>query len=111
MLAVVNRLTPMVRPKGGRGHPSPYESTHVRLPVPLKPAISRVVDRWYALVDADVVSPTENIESVAEIFGNDVLPYDDAVQEAHRILSQKKNAKISLGKLLTAIYQEETRFD
>ena len=40
---VVNGLV-MVKPVGGRGNKAPYESTHVRVPVPIKAKVQALID-------------------------------------------------------------------
>lgn len=40
----------MFKPKGGRGHQTPYKSTHCRVPLPLKTQVSQLVDRYLEFV-------------------------------------------------------------
>lgn len=40
-------------PKGGRGNKAPYETTHYRIPVPLKYLFSRLSEAWKGAVVAD----------------------------------------------------------
>jgi hypothetical protein len=79
--------------KGGRGLKAPYETTHVRVPLPIKEKVQQIIDDYKNdIVDA----------------GNDILEYEDAVELAKKILKSKKGAAISLSKLLTGIYRVDT---
>lgn len=83
----------MSKPKGGRGIKAPYETTHLRVPVPIKPELERLIERYKEQGDTS----SENL----------LTGLDEAVITAKSILKQKKSAKISLEKLLTAIYGEK----
>lgn len=75
--------------RGGRGVKAPYESTHVRIPLPIK-------DRVEALSKAFKDGRLEDESNFPTV--------DDAVETARKILKQKKSARISLESLLTSIY-------
>lgn len=87
---------------GGRGKTAPYETTHVRVPLPLKEVIQAVVDnyRW-----------TQHIPSIDDLKQKEVKEepcYEDvAIEIAKQILKSKKSAKASMEKLLTGIYSKE----
>jgi hypothetical protein len=77
---------------GGRGIKAPYKTTHVRVPEPVKPEVERIIQRFHEggkVKEENVLTPLEN-----------------AVVIAKGILTQKKSARISMSKLLTAIYGE-----
>lgn len=78
---------------GGRGKKAPYETTHVRVPVPIKPQIEALIEQF------------KNGES--ESSENPLTSIDEAVILAKSILTQKKSARVSLQKLLTGIYGVE----
>ena len=80
----------MNKPVGGRGIKAPYETTHVRVPVPIKPNVERFIEDFKNGVDNLTENPLTDIEN--------------ALITAQTILKQKKSAKVSLEKLLTAIY-------
>jgi hypothetical protein len=82
----------MVKPVGGRGVKAPYETTHVRVPKPIKPQVERLIEQFQAGGD----SQSENL----------LTSLDDAVATAKGILLQKKSARVSIQKLLTSIYGE-----
>jgi hypothetical protein len=79
----------MTVPKGGRGVKAPYTTTHVRVPEPIK---ARVEAMSQAYKDGTL---------------NEPISFDEAVETAHKILKQKKSAKVSIQNLLTAIYGKE----
>ena len=80
----------MVKPVGGRGLKAPYETTHIRVPVPIKPEVERLIERF-----------RDGGETQTE---NTLTSFDDAVVIAKNILTQKKSSRASMSKLLTAIY-------
>jgi hypothetical protein len=100
-MAANNSNIPMTL-NGGRGKKAPYETTHVRVPVPLKEVIQALIDnyRW-----------TEHIPSIDDLkqkeFKEDPCYEDVAIEIANQILKSKKGAKVSMEKLLTGIYSKE----
>lgn len=92
---VENLLTDMSIPKGGRGIKAPYETTHVRVPVPVKDHVQSMIDRYKEHGTLDVE--------------NSLTTFDEAVISAQAILSQKKSARVSMEKLLTAIYGQDVK--
>jgi hypothetical protein len=88
-------LTSMSKPVGGRGIKAPYETTHVRVPVPIKPNVERFIEDFKNGVDNLTENPLTDIEN--------------ALITAQTILKQKKSAKVSLEKLLTAIYNIDVK--
>lgn len=40
----------MIKPKGGRGQKAPYETAQVRVPVPIKSEVERLIDSYRASV-------------------------------------------------------------
>lgn len=82
----------MPKPVGGRGNKAPYETTHVRVPVPIKPEVEQLINRFF-----------EGGDSIQE---KKLTTLEDAVTVAKSILTQKKSARVSMEKLLTAIYGE-----
>jgi hypothetical protein len=85
----VNRFMTMAAPKGGRGIKAPYATTHVRIPEPIK---ARVEAMSQAYKDGVFTEP---------------ISFEEAVEMAHKVLKQKKSAKVSMQNLLTAIYGKE----
>ena len=97
-----------VKPKGGRGKQAPYQTKTIRVPLPLISQFENQIDEFRDIaingIDADV-DPC----SVAILrLGNDKITRNEAIDKAKAILKQKKNAKISLVKLLQVIYNDKT---
>lgn len=99
LLTSSNIVLAMPKPKGGRGQTAPYETTHIRVPVPLKLQVEQMVEKYRQSVlggtefESDRSQPT----------------LDEAVEIARSILKQKKSAKQSIEKLLTSLYGEEIK--
>lgn len=93
MVLYLNPLTgfwSMIKPTGGRGKKAPYTSTHVRVPDALVLEVEALKRRYFNPDDEQPINPLTSIE--------------DAMAIAKGILTQKKSARISLEKLLTALY-------
>ena len=76
--------------KGGRGVKAPYQSTHVRVPTPIKHEVEALIQSYK---DGCFQPRT------------DFLSIDEATELAKEILKNKKSARVSLQRLLTAIYK------
>ena len=76
--------------KGGRGVKAPYESTHVRVPMPIKHEVEALIQSYK---DGSIQPKV------------DFLSVDEAIKLAKEILKNKKSARVSLQNLLTAIYK------
>ena len=85
----------MAKPVGGRGVKAPYETTHVRVPVPIKADVERLIDQFKEGGNTEAENLLTNI--------------DNAVAIAKGILLSKKSARVSMEKLLTAIYGETVK--
>lgn len=98
--------------KGGRGKKAPYETTHARVPKPLKPLIDKLTGRYRELVEK--AQKTEDlVDSVASCIDNDKpvnnlseqgMTKEDAINYAQKLLRGKKSKKETIEKLLTSIY-------
>jgi hypothetical protein len=110
----------MNKPVGGRGKKAPYESTHIRIPEPIK----------YRVEELKALYVNDNLEQhdklIAEnqyladehrklLTGNNqvsdsqekTLPtLDEAVEIAIKELAKKKSARETVAKLLTALYSQ-----
>ena len=78
--------------KGGRGVKAPYETTHVRIPTPIKSKVEKLSNAYKDGIELDLVSSK-----------------DSAINEAKNILRSKKSARESLSRLLTSLYREEIK--
>lgn len=81
--------------RGGRGVKAPYETTHIRIPVPIKAEVERLSQAYKEGIT------NQSDESERQ------LTFDEAVQLAKEILKSKKSARVSIEKLLTGIYKQE----
>ena len=86
----------MSKPIGGRGKKAPYETTHLRIPIPIKPQIESMIEA-YRLSVIDGIDSQES----------DVLPLGDAIELSKKLLKSKTAKPDTLAKLLTAIYHTE----
>jgi hypothetical protein len=80
----------MSKPVGGRGNKAPYETTHVRVPMPIKSEIERLIEEFR--------------EGRTQQQENSLTSLEDAIETARELLKQKKSARVSIEKLLTVIY-------
>ena len=96
----------MNKPKGGRGKVAPYESTHVRVPVPIKPKVDKLVDEYRDLI-LNGNQPERDKFNCPDAMT--LTTVGEAKELAKDILKQKKSAKVSLEKLLTALYEGEVK--
>lgn len=108
----------MNKPTGGRGKKAPYESTHVRIPLPIKDRVEQIKEMYvtgslehYDEILARDARLAREYENLLTGFNKEVnstqnpLPsLENALTEARRLLKQKKSAKETVTKLLTALY-------
>ena len=57
----------MVKPVGGRGVKAPYETTHVRVPVPIKPKIQAMIEAFRENYNSDPEKPLTGLTIVDEV--------------------------------------------
>ena len=86
----------MTKPKGGRGNKAPYESTHVRVPVPLKEEIEQRIEEYREFVTSGTQPEVKKFPSLEE-----------SLDFARKVHKAKKSKVESLAKLLTSIYGVE----
>jgi len=110
---------------GGRGKKSPYDSTHVRVPLPIKDRVEELKQLYVAGAlehydqllkdDHDKARIYENlltgIEAKPDYSLNPLPSLDDALAQAKKLLKQKKSAKETIAKLLTGLYGETITID
>ena len=92
----------MATPKGGRGKTAPYETTHVRVPVPLKPKLEKMIEEYREFVISGIQPESETHPNRPHSVS--MTTVEEAKGIAKDILKSKKGAKESLAKLLTALY-------
>jgi CII-binding regulator of phage lambda lysogenization HflD len=103
---------------GGRGKKSPYESTHVRVPLPIKDRVDELKELYItgALDHHDQLLKDDyhkarmyenmltGLENKVDPSQNLLPSLDDALNQAKSLLKQKKNARETVAKLLTGLY-------
>lgn len=106
---------------GGRGKKSLYESTHVRVPLPIKDRVEELkqlyingsLEHYDQLLKDDHAKARlyENLLTGSKEKVNsseDLLPsLGDALTQARSLLKQKKSARETVTKLLTALYGQD----
>lgn len=85
----------MVKPKGGRGQKAPYETTHMRVPVPIKEGVEELIEQYRESLLSEAVKRSPN---------NPLTSLDEAIEQARDIMKHKKSARQSMAKLLSVIY-------
>jgi hypothetical protein len=82
----------MDKPKGGRGHRAPYQTTHLRVPAPIKDRLQAIIDEWREAYLAG--EPSAIPEKI------DFIDYLDVIGILENALTLKANAG---GKIKTEI--------
>jgi len=77
---------------GGRGRKADYETTHVRVPIPCKDDVMAVIEAFHRKQSIDTMKPLPTV--------------DEAKAIAKHLVTHKKSARVTVSKLLTAIYGE-----
>lgn len=98
--------------RGGRGHIAPYQTTHARIPVAIKPYIEFVSNSYKQSVEDQtdgsfaltLESTMENITMNKAVNENNIR---QLALEVVKLKKQKKSTKIALDNLLTAILGED----
>lgn len=86
---------------GGRGKKAPYETTHVRVPVPLKPEVEKLISNYREkLLTGYLTSDDKSLTSLSE-----------AKQFARKLVKSKKSSKESMARLLTQVYKTVVTMD
>lgn len=99
----------MDKPKGGRGKKAPYETTHLRVPVPIKDRVEELIDVYRA----GLLGVADDLQNDAYYLADEykktnmLTSLEDAKEKAKSIIKEKKSASQSLAKLLTVIYGEK----
>ena len=86
------------KPKGGRGKQAPYQTTTIRIPLPLKPSVDKLVEDYRSDVFSPILSAIAKNQDAP-------IPLNEAILKAQEILGDKKaNKKVTVKRLLEAIY-------
>ena len=90
----------MNKPLGGRGKKAPYETTHLRIPVPIKADIEKLIENYR-------LSVIDGIET----HDNSLMSVEDAKLLTRKLIKAKTSKIDTLIKLLTSIYGVEISKD
>jgi hypothetical protein len=90
----------MNKPLGGRGKKAPYETTHLRIPVPIKADIEKLIENYR-------LSVIDGIET----HDNGLMSVEDAKLLTRKLIKAKTSKIDTLIKLLTSIYGVEITKD
>ena len=90
----------MNKPLGGRGKKAPYETTHLRIPLPIKTDIEKLIDNYR-------LSVIDGIET----HDNGLMSVEDAKLLTRKLIKSKTSKIDTLIKLLTSIYGVEISKD
>ncbi len=96
----------MAKPLGGRAKEALYKTTHVRVPLPIKPYVEAVIKRFHDVFNPDAADENQLTNLQDAINAAKGIDSDEAMAIARELLKQKKSARVSLEKLLTAIYDK-----
>lgn len=86
----------MTKPMGGRGKRAPYETTHMRVPLPLKNQIEQLIEDYRLSILDGIDRPS-----------SELIPLDEALVIAQKLLRSKTAKNETIAKLLTSIYKTE----
>ncbi len=93
--------------KGGRGNKNPYKSVVVRVPEPLVYRIDAMIEAYKQAVKQGSYEGIENAHLLCENpLDTGVINRDEAIEKAKAILRGRKNAKLSLLKLLQVLVDD-----
>lgn len=87
-----------LKPKGGYKAVAPYETTHVRVPVPLKAAVEKLIEEYRDCVLTGTIPADDPAKVIDRVY------VDRVVEVARAILKKKKSARQTLAFLLTSVY-------
>lgn len=83
------------KPKGGRGHVVPYQTTHVRIPVPLKGLVTQLTCQYW---------DSGNIPSLDKPVNK--LSRDEILEKLEPIRKTKKIGKDTINQILDIVLGE-----
>ena len=94
----------MTKPVGGRGLTAPYVTTHVRIPVDIKPQVEVLVSNYRNEI---LGTGYHNLLTASD--DNSLPTLEQATELALRIVNSKQSARKSMSLLLTAIYGKDIK--
>ena len=93
--------------KGGRGRKAPYESTHIRVPEPIKPRVEEMMERFKSFVAEEGLSVEEAISKINSQPFEDCFSKQQIIESARFGLRSKKGAWVTVQKMLTSLFNKE----
>lgn len=127
----------MDKPIGGRGKKAPYETTHVRIPVDLKPQVEKLVEEFrnnacissYTTIQDSSVDSDKLIQKMIQEFkknnlliiqesntiSSDILinalnlNLEHSIELANKLLATRASKKEVVNKLLTSLFGTEVK--
>lgn len=106
---LVNEVVLMAVYKGGRGNRVPYATQMMRVPTPIKDQIQQFIDSYRASVSEGFTDAPGETTELPEAKPKPRLSKEEAIEKAQQIITHKESARISMSKLLSAIYQEKIK--
>jgi len=122
---------------GGRGKKAPYETTHVRIPVDLKPQVELLIEEFRnngftidnQITNNPSINSSEFIKQMIEEFKNNnmiiiqetteisqenvmnqlVMKLEGSIELANKLLATRATKKEVVNKLLTALFRIEVK--
>lgn len=91
----------MNKPVGGRGIKAPYESTHLRVPVPIKPQLEAIIEDYRTTVTQDINLLTSYRINISN---NSLTGLEDAKKLAIKHLKAKREKHQMIANLLSDLY-------
>jgi hypothetical protein len=100
----------MDKARGGKGKKAPYESTHIRIPAPIKGRVEDIKDLYFSgNLDEyyQTIAENQRLADEYKSLSSDLksLPsLDEAKDLVKQLLKQRKSAKETLAKFLSSLY-------
>jgi hypothetical protein len=102
---LLTRYVFMIRLEGGRGHVAPYETTHVRIPKPLKEPITLLIEDYKEYVR--VGGNPDAYEYPPRPQGGSQFTTDGILAAGKNALRAKKGARETVIKMLTLLLEDD----
>ena len=101
----------MTKPVGGRGLKAPYDTTHVRIPVDIKPQVEVLVSNYrneiLGIGCDNSLTTSRNLLTASD--DNPLPTLEQAIELALGIVNSKQSARKSMSLLLIAIYGKDVK--
>ena len=97
-----------LKPKGGRGKQAPYQTKTMRVPLPLVTNFENQINEFRDIAINGIDTQDNSSTLVLSRLNQDMIDRNEAIEKAKKIIKQKRNAKISLVKLLQVIYNDKS---